>query len=71
MLVYLMVIWNILRQCYIFHVHLVFFGYFGVFCSHLVHFTVIWYIFSRIGIFYKYKAGNPASLEGMIYYNSV
>jgi hypothetical protein len=45
----------------------------GIFYEHLVHFMVfcyilwtfekflvIWYIFSRFGILYKEKSGNPA-----------
>jgi hypothetical protein len=33
---------------------------FGIFCGDLVHFTVIWYIFSRFGMLYKGKSGSPA-----------
>jgi hypothetical protein len=32
----------------------------GKFNGHLLHFVVIWYIFSRFGIFYQEKSGNPA-----------
>jgi hypothetical protein len=27
--------------------------------GHLVHFVVIWYIFSRFGMLYRVKSGNP------------
>jgi hypothetical protein len=33
----------------------------GVFYGHLVHFVVIWYIFSRLGMLYREKSGNPGS----------
>jgi hypothetical protein len=46
MLVYVMVIWSILRP-------------FGVFYDHLVHFVFIWYIFPTFGIMYQEKSGNP------------
>jgi hypothetical protein len=39
--------WYILRQ-------------FGLFCGHLVRFMVIWYVFSRFGMLYREKSGNPA-----------
>jgi hypothetical protein len=29
--------------------------------GHLVYFVVIWYIFSRFGILYQEKSGNPES----------
>jgi hypothetical protein len=32
----------------------------GIFCGHLEKFLVIWYIFSRFGILYQEKSGNPA-----------
>jgi hypothetical protein len=32
-----------------------------IFYGHLVYFVVIWYIFSRFGILYQEKYGNPAS----------
>jgi hypothetical protein len=32
---------------------------FGRFCGHLIYFMVIWHIFSRIGMLYKEKSGNP------------
>jgi hypothetical protein len=46
MLIYFMAIWNILRP-------------FGTFCDHLVHFVLLWYIFSGFGILYQQKSGNP------------
>jgi hypothetical protein len=48
-LVHYMAFWSILQL-------------FGIFCDHLVNFLVIWYIFSRIGMFYQEKSGNPESL---------
>jgi hypothetical protein len=51
MLVYFMAIWSILWP-------------FGLFCSHLVYFVAIWFIswllFSRFGMLYQNKSGNPA-----------
>jgi hypothetical protein len=41
-----MTIWNTLRP-------------FGIFYDHLVHFVLIWYIFSGFGIMYQEKSGNP------------
>jgi hypothetical protein len=32
----------------------------GILYGHLVHFVVIWYIFSRFGMLYREKSGNPA-----------
>jgi hypothetical protein len=32
---------------------------FGIFYDHLVHFVLIWYIFSGFGIMYQEKSGNP------------
>jgi hypothetical protein len=32
----------------------------GEFCGHLVYFMVIRNIFSRFGMFYQVKSGNPA-----------
>jgi hypothetical protein len=53
---------------------------FGIFCGHLVHFVAIWYIlwpfgifcghlvcFSRFGMFYQEKSGNPGSSHGPNY----
>jgi hypothetical protein len=40
-------IWNILWTC-------------GIFYGHLVHFVLIWYIFSGFGIMYQEESGNPA-----------
>jgi hypothetical protein len=31
----------------------------GQFCGCFVYFTVIWYSFSRFGILYQEKSGNP------------
>jgi hypothetical protein len=45
-LIYLMAIWNILWR-------------FGIFYGHLVRFVFIWYTFSRFGIMYQEKSGNP------------
>jgi hypothetical protein len=60
MLVYFVAIWSILQP-------------FGIFCGHLVYIFVIWYIcgifygylvyFSRFGILYQEKSGNPARAE--------
>jgi hypothetical protein len=47
-LVYFMTIWSYLRPV-------------DIFCGHLVHFMVIWYIFSRLGKLYHEKSGNPAA----------
>jgi hypothetical protein len=41
-----MAIWSMIRQ-------------FGIFCGQLVYFMVIWYIFSRFGMLYQEKSGNP------------
>jgi hypothetical protein len=30
-----------------------------IFYGHLVHFVVIWYIFTRFGMLYREKSGNP------------
>jgi hypothetical protein len=46
MLLYFMDTWSILRS-------------FVIFYGHLVWFMVIWYIFSRFGILYREKSGNP------------
>jgi hypothetical protein len=35
----------------------------GIFYGHLVHFVVIWYIFTRFGMLYREKSGNPASVH--------
>jgi hypothetical protein len=48
MLVYLMAIWYILLSI-------------GKFNGRLLHFVVIWYIFSRFGILYQEKSGNPGA----------
>jgi hypothetical protein len=32
---------------------------FGKFYDHMVHFVLIWYIFSGSGITYQEKSGNP------------
>jgi hypothetical protein len=37
---------------------------FGKFYDHLVHFVLIWYIFSCFGITYQEKSGNPAFDDG-------
>jgi hypothetical protein len=34
---------------------------FGIFCGHLVYLMVIWYIFSRFGMLYAEKSGNPGA----------
>jgi hypothetical protein len=46
MCIYFMDIWNILWR-------------FEIFYDHLVHFVLIWYIFSGFGIIYQDKFGNP------------
>jgi hypothetical protein len=38
------------------------YGLFGLFYSHLVFFEDLWYIFSRFGVLYQEKSGNPGSL---------
>jgi hypothetical protein len=43
---YLMDIWYILQPIIIFY-------------GHLVHLMVVWYIFSRFGMLYREKSGNP------------
>jgi hypothetical protein len=45
-----MAIWNILWR-------------FGIFHARLVHFVLIWYIFSGFGIMYQYKSGNPGDID--------
>jgi hypothetical protein len=47
MFVYYLSVWSILRL-------------FGIFCGPLVYFMAIWYIFSRSGVLYNEKSGNPA-----------
>jgi hypothetical protein len=32
---------------------------FGIFCGHLVHFMLIWYIFPGLGKLHQEKSGNP------------
>jgi hypothetical protein len=49
MLVYFKSIWSTLRP-------------FGIFCGDLAYFLVIWFIFSRFGMMYHGKSGNPASV---------
>jgi hypothetical protein len=49
MLVYFKAIWSTLRPS-------------GIFCGDLAYFLVIWYIFSRFGMMYHGKSGNPASV---------
>jgi hypothetical protein len=44
-----MAIWNIFANWYIY--------------GHLVKLVVIWYIFSRFGMFYQEKSGNPGYIE--------
>jgi hypothetical protein len=44
----------------IFYGHFVFLRPFGIFYSQLVHFVVIWYIFSQFGTLHQGKSGNPA-----------
>jgi hypothetical protein len=46
MLVYFIAVWSILRS-------------FGIFCGHLVKFMVIGIHFSRFGMLYEEKSGNP------------
>jgi hypothetical protein len=41
-----MAIWSVLQP-------------FGIFCGHLEHFMVIWYIFPRFGMLHQEKSGNP------------
>jgi hypothetical protein len=48
MMIYLMVVWNILRT-------------FGIFYDHLVHLVFLWYIFSGFGIMYQEKIWQPWS----------
>jgi hypothetical protein len=35
----------------------------GIFCGHLVQFVVIWYTFTRFGMLYREKYGNPAPVH--------
>jgi hypothetical protein len=46
MFIYFMAIWNISWR-------------FGIFYDHLVHCVSVLYIFSRFGIMYQEKSGNP------------
>jgi hypothetical protein len=48
MLIYFMAVCNILWT-------------FGKFYEHLVHFVLIWYIFSSFGITYQEKSANPVT----------
>jgi hypothetical protein len=41
---------------------------FGIFYDHLVHFELIWYIFSGFGIMYQEKSGNPAPIPPRDYF---
>jgi hypothetical protein len=34
---------------------------FGIFCGHLIYFTVVWYIFPRFGMLHLQKSGNPGA----------
>jgi hypothetical protein len=36
----------------------------GIFYGYLVHLVVIWYTFSRFGMLYREKSGNPDLLRG-------
>jgi hypothetical protein len=58
----------------IFYVHLEYFVACGILCCHLVYFVAIWYIlwpfsifyfylvhFSRFGMLYQEKSGNPSN----------
>jgi hypothetical protein len=61
-----MVIWYIFG--YVFGI---FFGYvFGIFLvMYLLYFMVIWYIFPRVGMFYRKKSGNPDThQEGKLFF---
>jgi predicted membrane protein len=46
MFIFVIAIWNILWRL-------------GIFYDHLVHFVLIWYIFSGFGSLYQEKSGNP------------
>jgi hypothetical protein len=52
MLIYYMAIWNILLI-------------FEIFYDRLVHFVLIWYIFSSFGIMLQEKSGNPGHNTGI------
>jgi hypothetical protein len=41
-----------------------------IFYDHLVHFVLIWYIFSGFGITYQEKSGNPGSVAKLKTYSS-
>jgi hypothetical protein len=34
---------------------------FGVFYGHLVYYVLVWYIFSKFGMFYEEKSGSPGA----------
>jgi hypothetical protein len=36
---------------------------FGIFYYDLVNFTLIWYIFTRLGIMHQVKSGNPVGIH--------
>jgi hypothetical protein len=43
---------------------------FGIFYGHLVYFVVIWDIFSRFGMLYQEKSGNPASQVYVLHFSA-
>jgi hypothetical protein len=49
-----MAIWNILSP-------------FGKLYDNLVHFVLIWYIFSGFGIMYRQKSGNPVHVQFFVW----
>jgi hypothetical protein len=44
---------------------------FYIFCGHLVHYIVLWYIFPRFGVLHQDKSGNPGGQCGAIYWTNV
>jgi hypothetical protein len=42
----------------------------GIFYVHLVHFVVMWYIFTRFGMLYREKSGNPVSNQKKVAFPS-
>jgi hypothetical protein len=50
-------------RCWYFYDHFVFLESNGIFYGRLVHFVVIWYIFSRFGMLHRAKSGNPGFIE--------
>jgi hypothetical protein len=58
MLVYFMSIRSIFRP-------------FGIFYGHLAYFTPFWYIFTRVGMLYQEKSGNPGTNTLTGYFDAI